>query len=288
MASQAVSVVLPVRDGERFLHEAVESVLAQTLGDLELIVVDDGSTDRTAEVLAGCSDPRMRVVTRPREGLVVALNAGVAEAQAPYVARMDADDVSEQERLERQVELLELRPRAAMVATWVKVIDEDGRVLRREVLPSAHEDLARTLLLRNPFQHGSVVVRRGALDASGGYRSVYGANEDYDLWSRLARLGELASVPEALYRYRVHARAVTQSDPDRVAQRERLRDELWRDYDESAYGVRATVARAWAAAPEVRRWLRADQRALAREAIRRRRPHLAAKALIASVALSRG
>jgi glycosyltransferase involved in cell wall biosynthesis len=284
----SVSVVLPVRDGERFVREAVESVLAQTYADLELIVVDDGSADGTPEILRGFRDQRLRVLRQEPSGLVAALRRGVAEARSPLVARMDADDVSEPTRLERQVELLARRPRVGMVATWTAVIDEEGRELRREVLPSAHEDLARRLLLRNPFQHGSVVVRRDALEAAGGYRDDYGANEDYDLWRRLARSWELACVPEVLYRYRVHAGAVTQTDPDRIARRERLRAELWRDYDARAYDVRGTIARARAAEPEIRASLEADQRALAREALRRRRPVLAAKALAAALALSRG
>jgi hypothetical protein len=190
-------------------------------------------------------------------------------------------------RLERQVELLKRRPRVGMAATWVAVVDEEGRELRRHVLPPEHDDLVRRLLLRNPFQHGSVLLRRAALDASGGYRDDYGANEDYDLWRRLARAWELACVPEVLYRYRVHAAAVTRTDPERIARRERLRSELWREYSSRSYDVRGTVARARAAPPEIRRGLEADQRALAREALRRGRPLLAAKALAASVALSR-
>jgi len=288
VTSPLVSVVLPVHDGERFLAEAVDSILRQTLADLELVVVDDGSTDGTRRILAGYDDARLQVVSRPRRGLVPALQAGISEARAAYVARMDADDVSEPLRLERQVELLERRPRVGMAATWVAVTDEQGRELRRHVIPSENDDLVRRLLLRNPFQHGSVLLRRAALDSAGGYRDDYGANEDYDLWRRLARSWELACVPEVLYRYRVHSRAVTQTDPERIVQRERLRDELWRDYDPRAYAVRATVLRARAADAEVRRGLVADQRALAREAMRRRRPRMAAKALATSLALSRG
>jgi glycosyltransferase involved in cell wall biosynthesis len=287
VASPLVSVVLPVHDGERFLAEAVGSILGQTLGDLDLVVVDDGSTDGTRRILAGYDDPRLRVVAQPHRGLVAALGAGIAETRAPYVARMDADDVSEPLRLERQVELLERRPRIGMAATWVAVMNEEGRELRRHVLPSEHDDLARRLLLRNPFQHGSVLLRRAALDAVGGYRDDYGANEDYDLWRRLVGSWELACVPEVLYHYRVHAGAVTQTDAERIARRERLRSELWRDYDAGAYDVRGTVARARAAEPEIRRSLEADQRALVREALRRARPLLATKALAASLALSR-
>jgi glycosyltransferase involved in cell wall biosynthesis len=282
-----VSVVLPVRNGERFVREAIESILRQTYADLEVVVVDDGSTDGTVEVVTSLGDDRLRALRQEAAGLVVALQRGVAEARAAFVARMDADDVSEPERIERQVELLRLRPRAGMVATWVAVIDEDGREVRHEVLPEAHEDLVRRLLLRNPFQHGSVLMRRDALEEVGGYRADYGANEDYDLWRRLARSWELACVPEVLYRYRVHAGAVTQTDPERIAQRERLRDELWRAYDPRAYDVRGTIARARAAEPAVRAGLVADQRALVREALRRRRPRMAAKALAASLALSR-
>jgi glycosyltransferase involved in cell wall biosynthesis len=287
MPSPSVSVVLPVRDGKRFLREAIDSVLAQTLRDFELIVVDDGSTDGTSRVLDQLSDARVRVLRRPREGLVPALRTGLAEAQAEYVARMDADDVSEPERLRRQVTVLEQRPRVGMVATWTTVIDDAGRELRHEVLPSEYVDLARRLLLRNPFQHGSVLLRRAALEDVGGYRPDYGANEDYDLWRRLARSWELACVPEALYRYRVHPAAVTRTDPQREGERERLRDELWRKYDARSYEVSPTVARARAAEPDVRRDLEADQRALAREALRRGRPGLAAKALTASLLLSR-
>jgi glycosyltransferase involved in cell wall biosynthesis len=287
MSEPQVSVVLPVRNGERFLSEAVGSVLAQTLNDFELIVVDDGSTDGSAAVLEGVVDPRVTVLRQPPTGLVAALSTGVAHARADYVARMDADDVSEPQRLERQVRLLEERPDVAMVATWVTVIDEDGRELRREVLPPEHEDLVRRLLLRNPFQHGSVVLRRQAFEAAGGYRPDYGANEDYDLWRRLALVGELACVPETLYRYRLHAETVTRTDPERIARREQLRSELWREYDVRGYDVRGTVGRAHGADPEIRRGLVADQRALVRESLRRGKPSLAAKALAASLLLNR-
>ena len=288
MPNPSVSVVLPVRDGEAYLREAVESIAAQTFADFELIVVDDGSTDDTRRLLNELVDDRLLILRRPREGIVAALRAGVTQARAPYIARMDADDVSEPERLGRQIALLEQRPRVGMAATWTTVIDEEGRELRREVLPSAHADLSRRLLLRNPFQHGSVLLRREALDDAGGYRPDYGANEDYDLWRRLARSWELACVPEALYRYRVHPAAVSRTDPHRVAQREHLRDELWRAYDARSYGVSGTIARVKAAEPAVRKGLVADQRALAREALGRCRPLLAGKALTVSVLVGRG
>jgi glycosyltransferase involved in cell wall biosynthesis len=282
----AVSVVLPVHNGERFLAEAVESILKQSLAELELIVVDDGSTDRTAEILARFSDPRLEILRQPHEGLVPALTRGVSHAQATYVARMDADDVSERTRLERQVESLERNSHAGMTASWVTVIDDAGRTVRQEVLPLRHEDLLRRLLLRNPFQHGSVVMRREALERAGAYRADYGANEDYDLWRRLARVAELSCVPEPLYRYRLHVGTVTATDPSRLHERERLRDELWRE--RAGYDVGAVVAAGneyRKLDPRVHVDHVADQRALAREAFRRRELGLAARAAAASVAL---
>jgi glycosyltransferase involved in cell wall biosynthesis len=260
-----VSVLLPVRDGARFLREALESVLAQTLSDLELLVVDDGSTDETPEILASVTHERLRVLRQEHAGLVAALERGLAEARAPFLARMDADDVSLPQRLERQ--LAALTDGVGLVGCGVERIDETGRVLGSHMLPPDDAALRRRLLLRNPFAHGSVVVRREALERAGGYRADYGANEDYDLWRRIARDWELAAVPEILYRYREHPAAVTRSRVDeRVASRERLRDELWHD----PALLRAVGRDADAV----------ETRALLREALRRRRPGLALRVLI--------
>ncbi len=253
-----VSVVLPVRNGERFLAEAIESVLEQTD---ELIVVDDGSTDGSAAIAAGF---RVTLLRQEQLGLVAALTRGIAESAAPYVARMDADDASLPERLERQIAFLDEHPRVALVAPGVEVVDEAGRRMDEVVLPTDDASLRRRLLLRNPFTHGSVVIRRAALDSVGGYRANYGANEDYDLWRRLARSWELGAVRDILYRYRRHEQSTTATDPERVAQRERLRDELWRE--------RALTRALWGERDY------AEARALAREALRRRHPLAATRA----------
>lgn len=267
MSAPRVSVVLPVHDGGRFLREALESVLAQTLSDLELLVVDDGSIDETAAILAEIRDERLRVLRQDHAGLVAALEHGIAEARSPYLARMDADDVSLPPRFERQVAYLDERPGVALVAPGVETIDEAGRPRGRVTLPDDDSALRRRLLLRNPFTHGAVVVRAEAVRGAGGYRAGYGANEDYDLWRRIARDWRLGALPEILYRYREHSAAVTRSRVDeRVESRERLRDELWRD-------------------PALLRALGRDSdsveaRALLREALRRRRFGLALRVLV--------
>jgi glycosyltransferase involved in cell wall biosynthesis len=263
----SISVLLPVRNGARYLREAVDSVLAQTVAKLEVVVVDDGSTDDTLEILRSYRDERLRVVQQEPAGLVAALNRAVAEARGDLVARMDADDVSHPHRLERQLELLERESRLGLVGCGVETIDERGRTTGSWLLPADDDALRRRLLLRNLFTHGSVVMRRSALESAGGYSGAYGANEDYDLWRRIARGWRLAAVPEVLYRYRVHSAAVTKQDvAARVASRERLRDELWND---------DALLRA---VPGERD--RTEARSLAREALRRRRYWLAARVLL--------
>jgi glycosyltransferase involved in cell wall biosynthesis len=223
-----VSVLLPVRNGERFVAEAIESILAQTEPDFELIVVDDGSTDATPDIIRRFDDPRIRVVTQEPLALVAALNRGLDEARASYVVRQDADDVSAPTRIERLVEVLDADPRVAVVSTWHGPIDDDGGAVARGLeLAVGPDDLRRTLLIGNPM--GAVGARRDVLLQVGGYRSDYLHNEDYDLWRRVAERYDLAVVPEVLYRVRAHADAVSTKFADVQAHhRERILDELWR------------------------------------------------------------
>jgi glycosyltransferase involved in cell wall biosynthesis len=252
-----VSVLLPVRDGERYLREALDSLLGEA-GDFEVVVVDDGSTDATPKILRSYADERLRVVGQGRKGLVAALNRGVEETRGATIVRMDADDVSLPSRLERQQAVIDADERIGLVGCGIETIDGEGRATGSWLLPEDDAGLRRRLLLRNPFAHGSVAIRRAALEAAGGYSGDYGANEDYDLWRRIAREWCLAAVPEVLYRYREHPDAVTKSDVgERLGERERLRDELWGE-------------------PALMRALRGERdrverRALVHEALRRRR-----------------
>jgi glycosyltransferase involved in cell wall biosynthesis len=264
--SPLVSVVLPVRNGEKYVREALDSVLAQTCRDFELVVVDDGSTDATPAVVAAFADERIRIVRQEPLGLVEALKRGLADSVGQIVARMDADDVSLPHRLERQVEILLEDSRVGLVGCGIEIMDAAGVTTGSQLLPASDAALRRRLLLRNPFTHGSMVIRREALDAAGGYRGDYGANEDYDLWRRIARDWRLDASREVLYRYREHADAVTKGDVDgRVRLREQLRDELWRD---------PSLLRALGGEREA-----AEARTLTREALRRRRYGAAARSL---------
>jgi len=201
-----VSVVLAVRDGALYLPRAVESILGQTLRELELIAVDDGSSDATPELLrrAESADPRVRVLRQAPAGLVAALNRGCAAAAAPYLARMDADDIAFPDRLARQAEFLDHHPGAALVGSAVVRIDAAGREVKRTVCPTTHAEIVSELERYNCFTHSTIMMRADRLAAVGGYRAAYLHAEDYDLWLRLAERGELANLSDPLLYYRVY------------------------------------------------------------------------------------
>jgi len=195
-----VSVVMPVRDGERFLREALDSVLAQTLSNLELVVVDDGSTDGTPAILdeVARADPRVRVHRQEPGGLTVALNAGCALAGAPLIARMDGDDAMLRDRLERQAGFLDAHPEVALLGGGIVLVDEEGREIDRE--PGRQE---LDWLARNELTHATVVMRASAFRELGGYRLDQA--EDYDLWLRFDERFGVAALPGFVLRYRLHA-----------------------------------------------------------------------------------
>jgi GT2 family glycosyltransferase len=203
---------MPAHNAGRWLAEAVESVVSQTFSDFELIVVDDGSTDATSQILAGFKrrDPRIKVLRQPRKGLTAALNRGLAAARAPLLARLDADDVAHPSRLERQYETLEAKPAVGLLGSWAQEIDADGRPLRQRRPETHPEVLARLLTRSNPFVHSSIMARTELLRRLGGYRCAFEAAEDYDLWLRVAEHAKVANLPEALVKYRVHGASVSQ------------------------------------------------------------------------------
>jgi glycosyltransferase involved in cell wall biosynthesis len=190
---------MPVRDGERFLREALASTLAQSMTDLELIVIDDGSTDATPDILAEVArhDSRVRVQRQRPGGLTVAINAGCELARAPLIARMDADDVMLPDRLERQTAFLSANPAVALLGGGIVLVDEKGCEIDRE--PGRPE---LDFLVRNELTHATVVMRADAFRALGGYR--FDQSEDYDLWLRFDEHYRVAAVADPVIRYRLH------------------------------------------------------------------------------------
>jgi glycosyltransferase involved in cell wall biosynthesis len=202
-----VSVLLSVRNDARFVGEAVASVLAQTLRDLELVVVDDGSTDDTPGVLAAVDDDRLVLIRNEEQlGLAASLNRGLDRATGRYVARLDADDVALPERLQRQVDHIQTRPGVAVVGTAVADLDEHGGRGKGHVMPRGAAPLRWHALFSSPFFHPTVLVDRELLDAHGlRYDAAFLESEDYDLWTRLLAFADGDNLPEALVLKRVHA-----------------------------------------------------------------------------------
>ena len=233
MSALVVSVLMGVRDGAPWVAGAIESILGQTLADLELIVVDDGSTDSTPLILAGLRDPRVVVERQAAAGLTRALGRALARARAPLVARLDADDVARPDRLERQHAFLAAHPEVGLLGSAARVVDEAGREVGAIHPPEDDAALRRDLIRRNPFVHSSIMARRALVTQAGGYDPDFSVAQDYDLWLRLAALTRMANLPEALVTRRLVAGRVTAArDDDRLRAEARAR---WRAVRRGSY-----------------------------------------------------
>lgn len=199
-----VSVIMPVRNGADTIAESLKSLMQQTLRALEVIVVDDGSTDATPEILRqhAMQDERIRVVRREPAGIVAALCVGVEVSQASLIARLDADDLAYPLRLERQRDQFLQHPDLVLLGTAVDVINWHGQVTGQMEYPASHKSLTREMAKRNPLVHSTVMMRKAAYYEVGGYRSALQMAEDYDLWYRLSERGRIANLQDRLGAYR--------------------------------------------------------------------------------------
>jgi len=205
-----VSVLLPVHNGEPYLAAAIESILAQTFRNFELLVVDDGSTDGSASRVRAYTDSRIRLISQDRQlGLSAALNCGLQAATAPLVARQDADDVSRPDRLERQVAHLRRHPDLVLLGSRARAIDEDGRVLGRVDRPLDAESIAWFAHFDNPFIHTAVVMRRDVALACGGFDAGWDPfSQDYALWFQMLAHGRAENLADQLVDYRVRGSSI--------------------------------------------------------------------------------
>jgi glycosyltransferase involved in cell wall biosynthesis len=207
----SLSVLMPVFDAERYVGAAVASLLIQSHTDFELLIFDDGSRDRTVQVVEAFRDPRIRLLRRPHAGHTLWLREGVQLASGELIARMDADDLSRPQRFERQLAYLSRHPECVALGTEILMIDPQGRPIGERGVPLRHEAIEAELLLGRggALVHPTAVFRREALLAVGSYRPEYEPAEDLDLYLRLAEKGRLANLRDTLLEHRLHARKVS-------------------------------------------------------------------------------
>lgn len=210
MSLPKVTVLMPVHNGAPFLERAVDSILRQTHGAFELLVIDDASTDNSWDILSALHDPRIRLVRHEKNrDLVATLNEGLELARGEYVARMDQDDISLPERLEKQTAFLERHGDVGIVVVGARLIDEQDRPGAVLPLLSSHGLLRWSFCFGCPIAHAGVMMRRSKILELGAYREEAFRCEDYDLWTRAAEKTRLVMIPEVLLHLRRHATSMT-------------------------------------------------------------------------------
>ena len=180
-----ISVLMPVYNGERFLRQAIASMLNQSFTDFEFLIIDDGSSDSTASIIRSFSDPRIRFFARPHEGLVAQLNFGIQESRTPLIARFDGDDIAHPQRLELQMSFLENHPDIGIVGSSYKIVDETGAVTAERHLPVSDAEIRELLSCHCVLCHPTTTIRKALLQQFGGYVADDFPAEDYGLWLRL-------------------------------------------------------------------------------------------------------
>lgn len=209
-----VSVLMSCYNASRWLHEAIDSVLAQTFGNFEFILVDDGSTDESWNIIQGYRDRDARIVaiSKKNTGLADSLNMGIAQARGVWIARLDADDLCEPIRIEEQIQFVQRHPEVVLLGTGFIEIDEQGRAIKTHRYPSRHSELVRHLeRLKRFFPHSSALFRRKIVQDAGCYNPFFRKSQDLDLWFRIAERGRIACLGRCLVSVRKHTEQISNS-----------------------------------------------------------------------------
>ncbi|NUM54716.1 MAG: glycosyltransferase [Candidatus Hydrogenedentes bacterium] len=214
-----ISVITPVFNNAQYMREAFDSILNQTVGDFEYIVINDGSTDNSLDVLSeyAAKDSRFRIASHGNKGYIAALNEGLEVARAEFIARMDADDIALPDRFEKQVAFLRANPDCVVVGGRVLLIDAEGAPLCEMCDEMTHEDIDAAHLAGRggTIIHPAMMARRSAIEAIGRYSAKYPWAEDLDFFLRLAEVGRVANLPDVVLRYRQHLSSIGYSKSEK-------------------------------------------------------------------------
>jgi len=204
-----ISVIMSVYNGEKYLSEAISSVLSQDFSDFEFIIIDDGSTDKSLEIIKSFNDNRVKVISRENRGLIESLNEAIFLSAGKYIARMDADDICLSNRFSAQLKAFD-DSEIAFVGSWATKINESGEELGLMSYPPLEYKKIKSFFIKhNPFIHSSVMIRKAVFDTVGIYDSKYKHAEDYELWSRVLRRFKAINISEPLIKYRINNSGVT-------------------------------------------------------------------------------
>jgi glycosyltransferase involved in cell wall biosynthesis len=204
-----ISVVMTVFNGEKFLREAVQSILDQTFSEFEFIIVDDGSTDRSAEYMRSFSDRRIRFFPFDHVGRAAALNYGLAQATAPLVAFADADDIASPHRLQLEYDALQNNAEVDAVGSWYQIIDEQGGLMREKRLPTSHKEITELMPVQCSVCFPAALVRKETIVQAGSFNEKLTAAIDYDFWLRILDTARFMNLPMSLIKFRISPQSIS-------------------------------------------------------------------------------
>jgi len=204
MKNPKVTVLMSVYNGEKYLNEAIDSILGQTFKDFEFLIINDGSIDRTVEILQSYDDPRIRIINNKKNiGLTKSLNKGLSMARGEYIARQDADDISLPNRLQMQVDFMDSHQEVGICGTWAKILKKHKKSIQR--VPTSFEDIKAFLLFKCVMVHSSVIMRLSMLNEYNlYYNNDFFTSQDFELWQRCSLYFPIRNISEALVIHRIH------------------------------------------------------------------------------------
>ena len=207
-----VSVIMPVFNVESYLAEAIQSIVDQTMKDFEFIIIDDGSTDGSVEIIQSFNDKRITFLrNETNSGITASLNKGLSVAKGEFICRMDADDIAVNNSLEKQIAFFQTHRSISLVGSQAILIDEKGQTIGEEIVPQTTKEINRSKFIHNPFIHGTIMFRSSLVKQFGNYDPRRKHNEDYDLWLRYTKYVQAVNLNDKLIFRRIHSQSITVS-----------------------------------------------------------------------------